>query len=36
MTTRIRVAIGAAAVLLVCVGGLTAGPAPGQTRPGEQ
>ena len=32
MTSRIRVAVGAAAVLLVCAGGLTAGSAPGQTR----
>ena len=32
MTTGIRVAVGAAAVLLVCVGSLTAGPTPVQTR----
>ena len=32
MTIRIRVAVGAAAVLLVCAGVLTAGQAQGQTR----
>ena len=37
MTARIRVAVGAAVVLLVCVGGLTAGPAAGpDSDPGEQ
>ena len=32
MTNRIPVAVGAAAMLVVCVGGLTASPAPGQAR----